>query len=425
MDEIEIIPPSHPLKAVVRPPGSKSITNRILLLAALAHGESIIDAALFSEDTRHMADSLRRLGFRIEADETAGRISIFGAGGAIPALGADLFIGGSGTAMRFLSAFVTLGHGAFRLDGNAQMRARPIGELVRALNALGARAESENRDEYPPIIVERGPEDFAGGETRIDAHVSSQFASGLLMPAPLWRNGVILHIEGDTAQPFIQMTVKLMQERGIEVALEDDAVVVRGRQAYRPGPFTVEPDASAASYFAAAAALCGGMVEIRGLTANSSQGDLAFFGVLQQMGARVQWSGDGVKVFGSGHLNGVDIAMNAMPDVAPTLAAIAPFASSPTRIRSVGFIRHHESDRIRALVTELRRLGAGVQEFDDGLLIEPAPLKPQAVETYDDHRIAMAFAVTGLKLPNVRIRNPGCVAKTYPDFFKDLARLRQ
>jgi 3-phosphoshikimate 1-carboxyvinyltransferase len=223
------------------------------------------------------------------------------------------------------------------------------------------------------------------------------------------------------------MTLKLMEAWGARSEVSGksgEIITVAGGQHYTAKDFTVEPDATAASYFAAAAAVCGGTVTMSGLTNRSAQGDAGFLEILERMGATVTWHHDAVAVAGNGGLRGVDVAMNAMPDVVPTLAAIAPFADSPTRIRKVGFIRHHESDRIDAMATELRRVGARVQVFDDGLEVAPSTLHPAAIETYDDHRIAMAFAVIGLKVPGIRIRNPGCVAKTYPAFFTDLARLR-
>jgi 3-phosphoshikimate 1-carboxyvinyltransferase len=240
------------------------------------------------------------------------------------------------------------------------------------------------------------------------------------MPAPLWRSGLRLTVIGETARPFIDMTLRLMEVWGASSSIAGNVITIAGGQSYRAMDFAVEPDATAASYFAAAAAMIGGTVKIQGLRKDSAQGDIGFLAILETMGARVEWSSDGVAITGTGNLRGIDIAMNAMPDVVPTLAAIAPFASSPTRIRSVGFIRHHESDRIKAVATELRRLGAKVEEFDDGLAIAPSRLQAATIETYEDHRIAMAFAVVGLKVPGVRIRNPRCVAKTYPEFFRDL-----
>ncbi len=420
--EIEILPVLRPLAATVTVPGSKSITNRALLLAAMASGRSVIDSVLISDDTRRMATALIALGFAVEVDEAARRIAVTGYGGRIPAAQANLDAGGAGTAMRFLAGFLTLGRGRYRLDGNARMRERPIGALIDALCALGLNVASERANGCPPIIIDTAARAFTGGVGAIDATLSSQFVSALLMPAPLWPDGLRLTAAGDTARPFIEMTLRLMEHWGVSSSIAGDLIVVPGGQRYRSMDFTVEPDATAASYFAAAAALVGGTVTILGLNQASVQGDARFLDLLQQMGARVTWHPDAVEITGTGRLTGVDVAMNSMPDVVPTLAAIAPFAESPTRIRKVGFIRHHESNRISAIATELRRLGATVQEFDDGLEIIPsaATLHPAAIETYEDHRIAMAFAVTGLKLPGVRIRNPGCVAKTYPKFFHDL-----
>jgi 3-phosphoshikimate 1-carboxyvinyltransferase len=424
VNEIEIVPITHPLAATVRVPGSKSITNRALLLAAMAHGRSIIDSVLISDDTHRMASALSTLGFAVEVDEAARRITVEGRGGEIPATAANLDAGGAGTAMRFLAGFVTLGRGRYRLDGNARMRERPIGALIDAMRTLGIEVASELGNGCPPIVIDTTARAFTGGAVAIDASLSSQFVSALLMPAPLWCDGLMLTATGDAARPFIAMTVSLMELWGASVSVAGDLIAVPGGQHYRAMNFTVEPDATAASYFAAAAALIGGMVTIPGITKTSVQGDAGFLEILEQMGARVTWHADTVEIIGTGRLRGVDVAMNAMPDAVPTLAAIAPFADSPTRIRKVGFIRHHESDRIGALATELRRLGATVQEFDDGLEIAPSALHAAAIETYDDHRIAMAFAVSGLKMAGVCIKNPGCVAKTYPEFFDDLERLR-
>ena len=426
-NEIEIVPITHPLAATVAVPGSKSITNRALLLAAMAHGRSIIESVLISDDTRRMAAALSTLGFAVEVNEAARRITVEGRGGEIPATTANLDAGGAGTAMRFLAGFVTLGRGRYRLDGNVRMRERPIGALIDAMRTLGIEVASELGNDCPPIVIDTTARAFAGGAVSIDASLSSQFVSALLMPAPLWRDGLRLTATGDAARPFIAMTLSLMELWGASTSLTGDLgdlIMVPGGQHYRAMNFTVEPDATAASYFAAAAALIGGMVTIPGITKMSVQGDAGFLEILEQMGARVTWHADKVEIRGTGKLRGVDVAMNAMPDVVPTLAAIAPFADSPTRIRKVGFIRHHESDRIGALATELRRLGTAVQEFDDGLEIAPSAPHAAAIETYDDHRIAMAFAVVGLKIAGVRIRNPGCVAKTYPEFFDDLERLR-
>ena len=421
--EIEIAAARNRLAATVHLPGSKSITNRALLLAAMATGNSTIRSALSSDDTRSMITALRTLGIDIVVDDARGIVSVQGLGGRLPVITANLNIGGAGTAMRFLAGFLTLGYGRFRIDGNARMRQRPIGALLDALRQLGIDARAENNNGCPPIIIDTSSITLSGGEITVDAAISSQFASALLMPAPLWPSGLKLTVNGEAAHPFIEMTRELMKQWGADSSQNGERITVPGGQHYNANQFNVEPDATAASYFAAAAALAGGQVTIPGIRKDSVQGDLAFLRILEQMGVRVQWNNEAVVVLGSGRLAGVDAEMNNMPDVVPTLAAIAPFASSPTRIRKVGFIRHHESDRIHALATELARLGADVREFDDGLEILPSPLRPALIETYEDHRIAMAFAVTGLKLQGLRIKNPGCVAKTYPGFFNDLTRL--
>jgi 3-phosphoshikimate 1-carboxyvinyltransferase len=245
----------------------------------------------------------------------------------------------------------------------------------------------------------------------------------MLMPAPLWPEGLRLQVSGEAAKPFIEMTLRMMEAWGIKWNIDGDTITIPGGQSYRARRLVVEPDASSASYFAAAAALCGGTVVLQGLSANSVQGDTAFLTVLQQMGARVKWDRDAVEVTGAGNLRGVDVAMNGMPDMVATLAAIAPFATSATRIRKIQFIRYHESDRLRSIATELRRLGATVNDFEDGIEILPSRLRGTCIETYDDHRIAMAFSVVGLRIPGVRINNPACVSKTFPDFFNQLAKL--
>jgi len=423
VDEIEIKPLGPPIAAEVRVPGSKSITNRALLIAAMAPGCSELDGALFSDDTRYMIGALQQLGFVVEADEARERIVVEGRGGEIPAHSADLFVGGAGTAMRFLAGFLTLGRGRFRLDGNARMRARPIGEMIDSLRELGVNAYTELGNQCPPIVVDMSHAGFEGGSCSVDASRSSQFVSGLLLPAPLWPHGLTLKVSGAAGKPFVEMTLKLMAAWGARSRTEGDSIIVPGGQKYVPREFAIEVDASNASYFAAAAVLCGGTVQIRNFAADSVQGDAAFLELLERMGAKLIRHPGSVEVQGTGHFAGVDADMSAMPDMVPTLAALAPFANSPTRISNVGFIRHHESDRLRAIATELKRLGTSVQELEDGLVIEPSALRPAVIETYDDHRIAMAFAVVGLKLAGVRIRNPGCVAKTYPNFFRELAAL--
>ena len=274
----------------------------------------------------------------------------------------------------------------------------------------------------PPVVIE-ADKTFEGGVTRIDASLSSQFVSALLIPSPLWPRGLRLTVDGLAASPFITMTLRLMERVGIHSEVDGNVITVPGGQTYRKSQLTVEADASSASYFAAAAILCGGTVKLQNLKRDSVQGDVHFLDLLQRMGAQVTWKNTSVVVQGTGVFTGLDVDLSAMPDMVPTLAVLAPFATSPTRIRNVKFIRHHESDRIHALAVELARLGVKVVEHEDGLTIEPGCPVPAAIETYDDHRIAMSFAIVGLKIPGVRIKDPGCVSKTYPHFFVDLAAL--
>jgi len=422
MDKIEIRPLIGKLSACIQVPGSKSITNRALLIAAMAPGPSIIDAALISDDTRYMIGALADLGFDIHLDERRKRVELIGHGGEIPVRSADLFVGGSGTAMRFLAGFLTLGRGRYRLDGNARMRQRPIGDLLDALCNLGLDIRTEFDNGCPPVIID-APEKFPGGVTRIDASLSSQFVSALLLPSPLWPKGLRLTVEGLAARPFVLMTLRLMQRAGIRCTMDGNVALIEGGQGYTCGTIVVEADASSASYFAAAAALCHGTVRLMNVRADSVQGDVKFLSLLEQMGTQVIWHQDYAEITGTGAFQGVDVDMSGMPDMVPTLAALAPFADSPTTIRNVQFIRHHESDRLRALAVELARLGVSVREMPDGLVIQPSQPRPAAIETYDDHRIAMSFSIIGLRVPGIVIKDPGCVSKTYPDFFVDLASL--
>lgn len=418
-----LIEPSGPVQGTVRPPGSKSYTNRALMVAALARGPSTITNLLEAEDTRYMAGSLRRLGFRVEADFAGRRCAIEGAGGEVPARRADLYVGNAGTAMRFLTALVSLGHGHYRLDGTPRMRQRPVGDLLRALRALGADVRGEGAGgECPPVVVRASG--LEGGEVRLPGSVSSQFFSALLMVAPFARRAVTIEAEGPlVSAAYVDMTLATMAAFGAAVErVGQGRFHVPGGQHYRGRRYGVEADASSASYFFAAAAVTGGRVRVEGLDAESLQGDVRFVDVLEEMGCRVSRGRGFIEVAG-GALRGGRWDMGRMPDAVPTLAVVACFAEGPTHITNVAHLRHKESDRLRALAVELGRLGAGVSETEDGLLVEPAPLHGATVETYDDHRMAMSLALVGLRVPGVRVKDPGCVAKSYPDFFDDLKRL--
>jgi 3-phosphoshikimate 1-carboxyvinyltransferase len=397
------------------------LTNRALIVAALADGTTTLEGALDSDDTRMMIEALRTLGFEVTRDEGA-TIRLQGQGGRIPASEAKLLLGNSGTSLRFLTALVALGHGTYRLDGVPRMRERPIADLLMVLNRLGADARSEAGTGCPPVMVKASGLD--GGYAEIKGDLSSQFLSGMLMVLPYARESTSVEIRGTlVSRPYITMTLGLMAEFGVEVANHKPRRFVVQPARYRARRYAIEPDASAASYFFAAAAITGGEVTVTGLGAKSLQGDVAFVDVLEHMGCRVTRSADSITVRG-GPLRGVDVDMNAISDTSMTLAVVALFSEGITRIRNVAHIRHKETDRIAALCAELRKLGAAVEEAADGLLvIPPARITPARIATYDDHRMAMAFALAGLVAEGVTIEQPGCVAKTYPGFWDDFGRL--
>jgi 3-phosphoshikimate 1-carboxyvinyltransferase len=373
-----------------------------------------------------MIDGLSRLGIDAQNTAAPGALLIPGRGGTIPALEAELFCANSGTTIRFLTALATLGHGSFRLDGVERMRQRPIGALLDTLNQLGAQTLSENSDGCPPVVVHANG--LSGGQASIRGDVSSQYLSGILMAAPAARSPVELFIEGPlVSHPYVLMTIAVMETFGVEVNTSEplQKFKIAAPQQYRACEFTIEPDASAASYFWAAAAITGGEVTVEGLSFESLQGDVAFVDCLEQMGCQVRSGNGGITVIGR-PLHGVDVDMNAISDTVQTLAIVASFAEGPTRIRRVGHIRHKETDRIAAVAAELRKLGVDVLEADDGLTIRPpatTKLTGAVIHTYRDHRMAMSFALAGLRIPGVRISDPGCVEKTYPRFFEDLSAL--
>ncbi len=425
---LEVVPLARPPAATIRVPGSKSITNRALVLAALAaHSGDVcrLTGVLRSEDTEVMVAGLRGLGFDLAVDWPAETIRVGARPGApiIPADHAELFVVNSGTTMRFLTALVALGRGHYRLDGVPRMRERPIRDLLDALGRLGVQARSEHGNGCPPVIVEANG--LRGGRVAIRGDVSSQFLSGLLMAAPLADDDLTIAVEGPLVSvPYVTMTLAMMRQFGARVEADGTTRFhVPGRQALHRDAYAVEPDASAASYFLGAAAIAGGTVTVPGLSPASLQGDVRFVDLLERMGCTVERDADRVTVRG-GPLRGIDADMNEISDTVMTLAVVASFAQGPTRIRNVGHIRHKETDRIAALVAELHRLGAGAEERDDGLTIHPGPLHGATVRTYNDHRMAMSLALAGLRVPGVVIDDPGCVAKTYPGFFDDLEKLR-
>jgi 3-phosphoshikimate 1-carboxyvinyltransferase len=426
-----IRPAAGPLDAVVRPPGSKSLTNRALILAALADGDTELTGALFSDDTELMIDALRTLGIKVDADRDGERIAVTGCGGNIPATAAELFCGNSGTTIRFCTALCALGAGPYVLDGNDRMRQRPIADLVDALRATGALVGYVNQEEegYPPVEVRRGG--LRGGRITFDAPASSQYVSALLMVAPYAMEDLFVELRWMVSAPYLVMTTKLMGSFGVSVVESTDGrsarYIVPAPQRYTGRSYAIEPDASNASYFLAAPAIAGGQVRVEELGMNSIQGDIQFVDVLEEMGCRIDRKADSLCVYGpppGQRLRGVDVDLNDMPDVAQTLAVVALFAEGPTTIRNVGNLRVKETDRLTALATELGKFDARVEIREDGLTIHP-PGKPvpARVETYDDHRMAMSFALAGLAVDGVEILDPTCVNKTFPGYFECLERM--
>ncbi|MCS7160247.1 MAG: 3-phosphoshikimate 1-carboxyvinyltransferase [Gemmatales bacterium] len=432
-----IRPLAHPLVATVRPPGSKSITNRALVLSALAsHVQPVVlEGALFSEDTEVMMSALKQLGFQVYADSQTQRIELrmIPSAPLIPVSQAELMCGNSGTTMRFLTALVSLGHGKYRLDGVSRMRESPIEDLLEALRQLGVEAYSEAGNGCPPVwVIAQGWE--PAHKVTVRGELSSQFISGLLLAAPWSGVTVTFRVVGQmVSEPYVDMTLRMLETFGARVQCHSmtgsEALVAVAREFHVPAQqpcgtrcYTIEPDATAATYWWAAAAITGGAVTVIGLNRDSLQGDVRFVELLERMGCQVDWRADRITVQG-GQLRGIEVDMNAISDTVMTLAAVACFAEGPTRIYHVAHIRHKETDRLAALTRELRRLGAEVQEHGDGLTIFPRPMQGTLVYTYNDHRMAMSLALVGLRVPGVVIDQPACVAKTYPDFFADLERL--
>jgi len=421
--EIALTPWSTPpAPSRVRVPGSKSLTNRALIVAALASGKSRLTGALDSDDTRVMVEGLKRLEVAVNHDPAAATIDVAGCTGRVKAKGAELFVANSGTSLRFLTALCATGRGTFRLDGTPRMRERPVADLLRALNGLGAIARSDLGTGCPPVTVEASGLD--GGYAFVKGDVSSQFLSGLLMALPAAKAVSTVEVEGPLVSvPYVTMTLQVMEAFGVRIGSHKSRRFNVEPACYTGRPYAIEPDASAASYFFAAAAVSGATITVEGLGTRSIQGDMGFVDVLEHMGCTVVRTPTETTVTG-GELRGVDVDMNPISDTVMTLAAVALFARGVTRIRNVAHIRHKETDRLAALATELRKLGATVDEHPDGLVIlPPERITPARIATYDDHRMAMAFAVAGLKAGGITILDPGCVAKTYPGFWEDLAKL--
>ncbi|MIG39467.1 3-phosphoshikimate 1-carboxyvinyltransferase [Salmonella enterica subsp. enterica] len=405
-------------------PGSKSVSNRALLLAALACGKTVLTNLLDSDDVRHMLNALSALGinYTLSADRT--RCDIMGNGGALRAPGAlELFLGNAGTAMRPLAAALCLGQNEIVLTGEPRMKERPIGHLVDSLRQGGANIDYLEQENYPPLRLRGG---FTGGDIEVDGSVSSQFLTALLMTAPLAPEDTIIRVKGElVSKPYIDITLNLMKTFGVEIANHhyQQFVVKGGQQYHSPGRYLVEGDASSASYFLAAGAIKGGTVKVTGIGRKSMQGDIRFADVLEKMGATITW-GDDFIACTRGELHAIDMDMNHIPDAAMTIATTALFAKGTTTLRNIYNWRVKETDRLFAMATELRKVGAEVEEGYDYIRITPpAKLQHADIGTYNDHRMAMCFSLVALSDTPVTILDPKCTAKTFPDYFEQLARM--
>ena len=412
MDSLELKPASR-AAGTVRLPGSKSISNRVLLLAALAQGETELLGLLDADDTRVMREALARLGVSFEGN------TVKGVGGPFPVKQAELFLGNAGTAFRPLTAALAFSGGEYRLSGVPRMHERPIGDLVDALRGIGARIDYLGKEGFPPLAVHPGR--LSLEKLRVRGDVSSQFLTALLMALPLAGKPARVEVQGELiSRPYVEITLNVMKRFGIEVKRTGWRYFDVPAGAYRsPGKIYVEGDASSASYFLAAGAIGGGPVRVEGVGRGSIQGDVRFTEVLERMGADISMGEDWICVSQNKRLKPIDMDLNHIPDAAMTAAVLALFADGPSTIRNVASWRVKETDRLAAMATELRKLGAQVEEGADFLKINPGKLKPNvAIDTYDDHRMAMSFSLAALGGVPVRINDPQCVAKTFPEYFE-------
>ena len=414
------IKPVQNLQTTVTVPGSKSYTNRALLIAGLADGECWLEKPLVSDDTKYMIRALKAFGISVQEEKEAFIVS--GRGGKLSTPEEDIFIGNAGTTMRFLTTFSALVPGKTRLDGDERMRQRPLADLLHCLTQMGVKAVSANGNGCPPIDIAGG--EVPGGEVQLAGDKSSQYLTSILLSAPYFKNDTCIHIQGDlTSKSYADITLDIMKTFGVSVINESyQRFKVKAGDRYNAQTYQVESDWSSASYFLAAAAVTGGEVTLTDINPHSVQGDAQFTSVLEKMGCRVEKKSNTLQIKGN-PLKGITINMNNMPDAVQTLAVTALFAEGETVIQGIGNLRIKETDRILALANELTRLGAEVETGEDYLVVRPGDYRGAEIETYDDHRMAMSFAVAGLKIPGIRIKNPTCVEKSFPDFFQRFANL--
>ncbi len=417
---IEIKPISK-LDAVVTVPSSKSYSNRALLIAALADGESHIYNCLECDDTRYMIAALNSFGINIIEDIS--KVTVHGCNGFPGTPEKNIFVGNAGTTMRFLCSFAALCLGESIIDGSWRMRQRPLNDLIGGLSPLGVEMISQSENGCPPVKIKGGG--ISGGETGMNGDKSSQYFTSIMLSSPYAKKDVLIKVNGElTSRPYIDLTIDLMKKFGVNVENNSySSFLIKAGNGYKAREYSIESDMSSAAYFFAAAAITGGKVRIENLNPGTMQGDIKFVDILEKMGCAVLKGENFIEVEG-GALTGINVNMNEMPDAVQTLAVTALFAGGETRISGVSNLRIKETDRIKALAVELSRLGAEARELDDGLVVIPGKLQAAEIETYDDHRMAMSFALAGLKIEGIKIKNPACVKKSFPDFFKKLESLQ-
>lgn len=407
----------HKVDAAIKIPPSKSLTNRGIIIASLANGASKLINCSSADDCVLMLNAVKKFGVEFEKYETD--LLINGTSGKLKTPDSGIYVGNAGTVMRFVCGFASLANGITILAGDENMARRPIGELAHSLQQLGIKIETNNG--FPPVKISGGK--LSGGKVKLNASISSQFVSSLLMISPYAESDVELEIsETVPSKPYINITLDMMRHFGIDVAEQNNSFFISSNKTYKAETYSIEGDASSSSYFLAAAAITSGKIVVQNLKLNSKQGDIKFLKILEEMGCSIAALDNGVEIV-SGGLKGITIDMNDVPDLVPTLSIVALFAEGKTRIENVKHLRFKESDRLSALAAELRKLGARVQEFDDGLEITPGKYSGGSINTYNDHRIAMSFAIAGLRIPGVQIENPSCVVKSFPDFWSEFEKL--
>ncbi len=412
-------------KANVQVPGSKSVTNRALLLAALADGWSRLDGALVSDDASHFLSCLKELGFEIRTENDQRTVLINGMGGKIPKKSGTIYVGSAGTAARFLTAMLGFSDGTYEIDASAQMRKRPMKPLFEALRLMGAEIVCLENEDCLPVRIHGNGAAVQDRVIGLDISESTQFLSALLMTAPMLPGALTIRITSQkTDGAYVRITRSMMREFGVDVLKNGNEYIIPADSAYQSRPYAIEPDVSGACYFYAAAALCGLEVTVAGGHRDLSQGDLKFLDVLCDMGCTMKDTPEGICLKGPEKLGGISVNMNDFSDQALTLAAIAPFADGPVEISGIAHIRGQECDRINAIAGNLNRAGIHCEEREDGVTIWPGVPKPCEIETFSDHRVAMSFALMGLRAEGIRILDPGCCAKTFPAFFQVLDGFR-